>query len=252
MQFQTSSSGPGETHPSREFQTMISSSHLMLRRFTTAVVIGLAAGACVPPQGAPADVAARPDVAHDSLAARHLVDVRTFDSTFVIEARYATANNFTRAPLPGYLANRVFMRREAAAALARVQQRARADGYSLKLFDGYRPVRATLAMVDWTERVGRQDLIRDGYIAARSGHNLGLAIDLTLVTVPDGRELDMGTPYDTFSEAAHTANATGAIAANRARLVRYMGAEGFANYDKEWWHFSFQVPDPLRFDMVIC
>lgn len=209
------------------------------------------AGACMPHPATPAAVASQSDVAHDSLAARYLVDVSTLDSTFVIEARYATDDNFTGAPLPGYLANRVLMRREAAAALARAQRRARADGYSLKLFDGYRPVRATLAMVDWTERVGRQDLIRDGYIAARSGHNLGLAIDLTLVTSRDGRELEMGTPYDTFSEAAHTANASGTVAANRARLVQYLAAEGFTNYDKEWWHFSYRVPDPLRFDLVI-
>lgn len=208
--------------------------------------------ACVATQGA-AVTAASPafDVAHDSLAARYLVDVRELEPSIIVEARYATANNFTGAPLPGYEANRVLLRREAAAALARAQQRARADGYSLKVFDGYRPVRATLAMVDWTGRVGRQDLIRDGYIAARSRHNLGLAIDLTLVDARTSRELEMGTPYDVFSDAAHTANATGVAAANRARLVRYLAAEGFTNYDKEWWHFSYEVPDPLRFDVVI-
>lgn len=207
--------------------------------------------ACAPQRPAVAIYSAAPDIAHDSLAARYLVDVRDVDPSIVVEARYATSNNFTGAPLPGYEANRVLLRREAAAALARAQQRARADGYSLKVFDGYRPVRATLAMVDWTERTGRQDLIRDGYIAARSRHNLGLAIDLTLVDSRTGRELEMGTAYDTFSEAAHTANATGTAAANRARLVRYLGAEGFTNYDKEWWHFSYEVPDPLRFDAVI-
>lgn len=219
----------------------------------TALLLTLTAGsACVATQGAAVTTSASAaDVAHDSLAARYLIDVRELEPSILVEARYATANNFTGAPLPGYLANRVLMRREAAAALARAQKRALAEGYSLKLFDGYRPVRATLAMVDWTERTGRQDLIRDGYIAARSGHNLGLAIDLTLVTARDGRELEMGTPYDSFTEAAHTANATGVVAANRARLVRLLAAEGFSNYTKEWWHFSYQVPDPLRFDIVI-
>ncbi|MBA3889385.1 MAG: D-alanyl-D-alanine carboxypeptidase family protein [Gemmatimonadaceae bacterium] len=217
------------------------------------LIIALAAGgACVAQPGA-AVVAASPaaDIAPDSVAALHLMDVTRVEPSIVVEARYATANNFTGAPLPGYEANRVLMRREAAGALGRAQRRALAEGYSLKLFDGYRPVRATLAMVDWTERTGRQDLIRDGYIAARSGHNLGLAIDLTLVTTRDGRELAMGTPYDTFTEAAHTANASGAVAANRATLVRLLAAEGFTNYDKEWWHFSYKVPDPLRFDIVI-
>lgn len=221
-------------------------------RLGTLIIALAAAGGCVAHPGAavvPATPAA--DVAHDSLASRYLVDVREAEPTIVVEARYATANNFTGAPLPGYEANRVLLRREAAAALARAHRRALAEGYSLKVFDGYRPVRATLAMVDWTERTGRQDLIRDGYIAARSRHNLGLAIDVTLVGARDGRELEMGTPYDSFSEAAHTANASGVAAANRARLLRLLSAEGFTNYDKEWWHFSYEAPDPLRFDVVI-
>jgi D-alanyl-D-alanine dipeptidase len=207
-----------------------------------------ATSAAASPIGAPS---AAPDIAENEVASAMLVDVQRVDSTIRVEARYATPNNFTGAPLPGYEANRALLLREAAEALGRVQRRALAEGYSLKVFDGYRPVRATRAMVDWTERVGRQDLIRDGYIAARSRHNLGLAIDLTLVRDPDGGELAMGTPYDTFSEAAHTANATGEAARNRALLVQLMEAEGFTNYDQEWWHFSFPAPSALRFDLVI-
>ncbi len=180
-----------------------------------------------------------------------LTDVRTLDSAIVVELRYATSSNFTGAPLPGYLANRAFLRREAAAALARVQRDLRPKRLGLKIFDSYRPVRATLAMVDWTERVHRPDLLKDGYIASRSRHNLGLAIDLTLIDLATGKELEMGTPFDTFSAAAHTANATGEAAANRQQLKAAMEREGFVNYDQEWWHFSFDVPNPLRFDRVI-
>ena len=61
----------------------------------------------------------------------------------------------------------------------------------------------------------------------------------------------MVTPFYTFSAAAHTANAAGVVAANRARLTRAMEAEGFANYEREWWHFSYEVPHPVRFDVVI-
>ena len=190
-------------------------------------------------------------VAPDAVADTLLTDVRALDSTIVVDLRYATSNNFTGSPLPGYLANRAFLRREAAAALARVERGLRAEGLGIKVFDAYRPVRATLAMVDWTERVNRTDLLKDGYIASRSRHNLGLAIDLTLIDLATGRELDMGTPFDTFSSAAHTANASGQVAANRQRLKAAMEKEGFVNYDQEWWHFSFNVPDPLRFDRVI-
>jgi D-alanyl-D-alanine dipeptidase len=190
-------------------------------------------------------------VAPDSIARILLVDLRTLDSNLIIDARYATPNNFTGAPIPGYGSNRAMLRREAAAALVRVEQRLAPAGLTLRIFDGYRPVRATLAMVAWTERTHREDLLRDGYIASRSRHNLGLAIDLTLADRATGEPLEMGTPFDTFSADAHTANATGLAAANRARLNAAMSAEGFTNYDREWWHFTFQVPHELRFDLPI-
>ena len=193
------------------------------------------------------ETAVAPDAAADTL----LTEVRQLDSSIVVELRYATFNNFTGAPLPGYLANRAYLRREAAAALARVQRDLRSQGLGIKIFDAYRPVRATLAMMDWTECVHRPDLLKDGYIASRSRHNLGLAVDLTLIDNVTGKELEMGTPFDTFSAAAHTANASGEAAANRQKLKAAMEREGFVNYDQEWWHFSFTVPKPLRFDRPI-
>ena len=193
------------------------------------------------------ETAVAPDAAADTL----LAEVSRIDSSIVVDLRYATSNNFTGAPLPGYLANRAYLRREAAVALSRVQRDLRQQGLGIKIFDAYRPVRATLAMVDWTQRVNRPDLLTDGYIASRSRHNLGLAIDLTLIELATGRELEMGTPFDTFSAAAHTANASGEAAANRQKLKSAMEREGFVNYDQEWWHFSFAVPNPLRFDRPI-
>jgi len=227
-------------------------------RLLTLLAAAAALGACTParrPPAAPAPAntanTAELPVASDDAADRLLVDVRDVDSTIVVELRYATANNFTGRPLPGYEANRAFLRREAAYALARAQRRLAAEGLSLKVFDAYRPVRATLAMVEWAERASREDLLRDGYIASRSRHNLGAAVDLTLLERGSGAELEMGTPFDTFSAAAHTANATGEPARNRQRLKAALEAEGFTNYDKEWWHFSYPVTDPVRFDRVI-
>jgi D-alanyl-D-alanine dipeptidase len=188
-----------------------------------------------------------PNDAADSL----LVDVQTLDSTIRVDARYAGSNNFTGAPLPGYDAPRALLRREAARALTRVQDRLRKRGLSLLVYDGYRPVRATLAMVRWAERSGRRSLLNDGYIASRSRHNLGLAVDLTIVDPAAGAPLDMGTPFDAFSESAHTANAEGPVLTNRRILLRAMEAEGFRNYEKEWWHFSLDVPGALPFDQVI-
>ena len=228
------------------------------------IIVTLCGIACVPPSSPPQSaarvqtVATAPPVnteetavAPDAVADTLLADVRSYDSTIVVDLRYATSNNFTGAPLPGYEANRAYLRREAAAALARVQKDLNPRGLGLKIFDGYRPVRATLAMVDWTARVHRPDLLTDGYIASRSRHNLGLAVDLTLIELPSGRELEMGTPFDTFSAAAHTANASGLAGSNRQKLKSAMEAEGFANYDQEWWHYTFSVPNPLRFDRPI-
>lgn len=220
-------------------------------------VLSALVGCASPPAGtapvpaAPAVNTAETEVAPDAVADTLLTDVRSVDSTIAVEMRYATPNNFTGAPLPGYLANRAYLRREAATALVHVQRDLRARGLGIKIFDAYRPVRATLAMVDWTARANRSDLLKDGYIASRSRHNLGLAIDLTLIDLATGRELEMGTPFDTFSAAAHTANASGEVAANRQLLKSAMERAGFVNYDQEWWHFSFSAPNPLRFDRPV-
>jgi zinc D-Ala-D-Ala dipeptidase len=190
-------------------------------------------------------------IAPDAAAETLLVDIRARDSTIRVDPRYATSNNFTGKPLPGYEAPRSLLRREAAAALAKVQARLRSKGLGLLLYDGYRPVRATLAMVDWAKQSGREDLLRQEYIARRSRHNLGLAVDLTLADLDSGIELEMGTPFDTFAESARTANAEGQVFRNRQILVRAMEAEGFRNYDREWWHFSYPLEGALPFDKVI-
>jgi D-alanyl-D-alanine dipeptidase len=190
-------------------------------------------------------------IASDSAADSLLVDVQRVDSTMLVELRYATANNFTGAPLPGYQGNHAYLRDEAAIALAIANADLHREGYALKIFDAYRPVRASEAMVAWAQRTNRQDLLRDGYIAARSRHNLGVAVDVTLVELASGREVPMGTAFDTFSTASHTANARGGFAVNRKRLKTALERQGFVNYENEWWHFSYDVENPVRFDRVI-
>lgn len=186
--------------------------------------------------------------AFDSLFA----EVRSGDRTIQVEARYFGANNFTGAPLPGYDADRAFLRTEAVAALARVQARLKRRHLGLLIYDAYRPVRATEAMVAWAERAGRKvELVDGGYIASRSRHNLGTTVDLTLIDLRTRQPLEMGTEFDTFSEAAHTANASGTAAENRRILVEAMEAEGFQNYDQEWWHFTMRLPSEPRFDVPV-
>jgi D-alanyl-D-alanine dipeptidase len=168
-----------------------------------------AAGAPAAPPASPAGAAPRPaadlpPLADSATAATMLVDVRDADVSIRVDARYATPYNFTGAVLPGYEAPRALLHREAAAALGRVQAALRDSGLGLKVYDGYRPVRATAAMVAWARRVRREDLLTGGYIAERSRHNLGLAVDCTLVELASGRELRMGTAFDTFAPSSHT------------------------------------------------
>lgn len=211
------------------------------------LLIGVALFACTPVQ----EQDATREIGSDSLAHAVLIDITELDQTFQIYPSYATERNFTGEVLPGYEERRVMLRREAAVSLTRALDDLKSEGLGLRVFDGYRPVRATLAMVDWAEASGRVDLLDDGYIARRSKHNLGVAVDLTLIDLETGRELDMGTPYDTFTEEAHTMNATGEVLQRRLRLKEVLETVGFQNYDKEWWHYSYPVEGAVAFDMVI-
>lgn len=201
----------------------------------------------IPAASGPRPVASS-NAASDSL----LVDVRSVDSTIQVDLRYATSNNFTGAPLPGYEAPRALLRREVASALGRVQARLRTGGLGLRIFDAYRPVRATRAMVDWAERTGHRALLESGYIAERSRHNLGVAVDLTLVDLVTGTEVPMGGPaFDSFTATADTANATGQGLRYRQILVQTMASEGFSPYEQAWWHFNYPLQGAVPLDRVI-
>lgn len=167
------------------------------------------------------------------------VDLSVHIPNIALDIRYHTANNFTEAPLPGYGVPGAWLRQVPGDALARVQEALAKKGYGLKVFDAYRPLRGTLGMVAWAKRTNQVHLLDDGYVSRRSGHNRGNTIDLTVIDRATGQELDMGTPWDTLSEASHTMNATGKALENRLLLKTTMREHGFVNYWKEWWHFVF-------------
>ena len=187
------------------------------------------------------------NAAPDSL----LIDVRSSDPTIQTDLRYATANNFTGAPLPGYEAPRALLRPEAAAALSRVQARLRGKGLGLRVLDAYRPVRASRAMVDWAERTGNRSLIEKGYIPERSRHNLGASVDVTLVDLATGTEVILTTAFDNFTGTADTANATAQALRYRKFLVQAMESEGFSPFGRTWWHFNYPAEGAVPLDRVI-
>lgn len=200
-----------------------------------AAVLVLISGGCASPRAAG-------DACPASLPA--LVDLRSLDPSPLLEVRYAGEDNFTGTRLAGYEQARALLTPEAAAALERVARRLALEGLGLKVWDAYRPRRASQHMVEWAERTDNRWVIEEGYVAPESGHNCGATIDLTLVRIDTGEELDMGTAYDEFTPAAHTANATGEVLANRMALMRAMEAEGWENYPLEWWHFSLPGDRP--------
>jgi D-alanyl-D-alanine dipeptidase len=220
------------------------------------------------------------------------VRLRDVDATIVQDIRYATPANFTQARVPGYQAGECFLLREAAEALKLVQDDLRPRGFSLKVYDCYRPIRAVKTFLHWVRkkpavpgesrywpRVPRGDLLRLGYISAKSIHSTGVAIDLTLVALPpaqvapydakaayaacnaaaEAREpdnsLDMGTGFDCFDLMSHTASSeiNAAQQENRRVLVNVMSAQNFKNYEREWWHFTYvRLPKlPKAQDFVI-
>ncbi|MDQ3949350.1 MAG: hypothetical protein M3282_03305 [Gemmatimonadota bacterium] len=186
-----------------------------------------------------------------ALARAGLVDVRTYAPSILVDVRYATANNFTGRPLPGYCRPWAFLKQTAARRLARVQRRLERAGLSLKVLDAYRPARASRAMVHWARRTGNAWVLARGYVARRSNHARGTTIDLTLVRRRSGRELDMGTAFDAFTPRSATLSARGAVRRRRLGLRRAMEGEGFRNYAREWWHYDFEPRGSHRLDVPL-
>ncbi|MCK7612421.1 M15 family metallopeptidase [Roseibium sediminicola] len=195
------------------------------------------------------------------------------------DMRYATRRNFMRKRLPGYGAGECILTEAAAKALGKVQSAAVRQNYTLVVFDCYRPQSAVDAMVAWVSRghetdpdyypsVARSDLIRQGYIGAKSSHARGSTVDVALDLLSgeqagalhvcsrrDRGTLDFGTPFDCFDPASKTAsNAVPETAQHHRRtLLDLMRQGGFKNYSGEWWHFTLQgEPFPTRsFDFAI-
>jgi D-alanyl-D-alanine dipeptidase len=164
-----------------------------------------------------------------------LVDVHTYAPGIRVELDYRTSHNLTGHRLPGYCRDVALLLDPAARDLARAQRYLRRRGYGLLILDAYRPARASRALVRWARRSGHPELVGT-YIATRSRHNTGSAVDLTLVR--DGRRLRMGTGYDDLSSRANTLNASGRALRNRLRLKSAMERFGFTNYWREWWHYE--------------
>ena len=173
----------------------------------------------------------------------------------VQEIRYYSTYNFIGERIDGYEEPCALLTKEAARALKAASNELIVQGYRLKVFDAYRPACAVRHFVLWGiedqdvrmkpyfyPTLEKQALFSRGYIAKQSSHSRGSAVDLTLLDMATGREADMGSPFDLFSEVSHPdyTGVTPEQYANRMTLRRAMLRCGFAPLDCEWWHFCLK------------
>ncbi|MGW3339499.1 M15 family metallopeptidase [Streptomyces sp. NPDC001009] len=215
-------------------------------------------------------------------APKDFVALSAVDPTIIQEMRYFTPHNFVGERIDGYQQPVCLLTRPAAEALHQAQRRLLRHGYSLKVYDCYRPQRAVDHFVRWAEdlddetmkaefypEVDKTRLFADGYIAEKSGHSRGSTMDLTVVELParptrpyvpgqplvschapksrrfPDNSLDMGTGFDCFDPLAHTLDprVQGVQRANRLLLKNTLEHLGFVNLAEEWWHYTYK-PEP--------
>ena len=168
------------------------------------------------------------------ISQKDIIDILSIDSTFVLDIRYATENNFTKKIL--YPTAKAKLRREAAESLASVQKELRMKNLRLKIYDGYRPL-----AIQWKlwEIVPNEDFVANPKKGSK--HNRGAAVDLTIIDSL-GNELEMPTGYDDFTEKASQEymNLSENALKNRALLKDVMTRHGFQPIKSEWWHYDFR------------
>jgi zinc D-Ala-D-Ala dipeptidase len=210
-------------------------------------------------------------------APREFVALRDVAPSILQEMRYRTPHNFVGDRIDGYRQSMCIVTRDTAKALRAAQHAVLRKGYSLKMYDCYRPQRAVDHFVAWAKdlddermkgefypRVEKNRLFEDGYIAEKSGHSRGSTVDLTLVRLPamptrpyrpgeplfscfapkdvrfPDNSIDMGTGYDCFDTLSHTLDPRikGEQRANRMLLKNTLEKAGFTNLPEEWWHYT--------------
>ena len=184
-----------------------------------------------------------------------------------VDLKYCGNDNFVGRPINGYTTgSRAILRRDTAEKLALAQQALANQGLALKVWDAYRPHRAMKDFLAWSRtpdeckknefypHITKQEIYAHKYISRKSNHSCGLAVDVTLIRLENGEELDMGGRHDLLDESSATrySGLTPEQQENRLLLVRTMAEVGLYNYRKEWWHYSQKrEPDCERYDFPL-
>lgn len=197
----------------------------------------------------------RTDYKTETMDPSGFVLLADFVPSIIQEIRYYSTYNFIGERIDGYEEPCALLTKEAARALKTVANELIVQGYRLKVFDAYRPACAVKHFVLWGIEdedirmkscfypdLQKQELFARGYIAKQSSHSRGSAVDLTLLDMKTGKEVDMGGPFDLFSEVSHPAyqGITEEQYENRMILQKVMVRNGFQPIGCEWWHFSLK------------
>jgi D-alanyl-D-alanine dipeptidase len=175
---------------------------------------------------------------------KQMINVKKYIPSIVLDLKYATTDNFMKTRLYPPIKT-TYLRKEAADALKKMQKELNTQGLGLKIFDAYRPYSVTEKM--W-------EPVQDDRYAADpkkgSGHNRGIAVDLTIINLKTKKELNMGTGFDNFSDTAHTdfINLPQQVLQNRMLLKTTMEKYGFKVLDTEWWHFY--LPNSKEYELL--
>ncbi|HWV71635.1 MAG TPA: M15 family metallopeptidase [Pseudosphingobacterium sp.] len=174
------------------------------------------------------------------------------------DIRYAGKHNFIGKPINGYKKSIAMLSAPAADSLKKVQNYLKTRGYRIKIFDAYRPQRAVNHFIKWAKatddtlmkrefypQIDKKDLFKLGYIAAKSGHTRGSTVDLTIVDIATGKEVDMGSPFDFFGNISHHGSheINAEQESHRLILKEAMLRFGFKPLPEEWWHYTL-VDEP--------
>ena len=195
------------------------------------------------------------------------VYLKDIDDSIVVNLKYYSSENFTGQFVEGYHSNNAILTKESALALSKAQDDFNKLGYSLILYDAYRPQRAVNFFVQWSKNLNdtinkriyypnikKSELFEFGYIAYKSGHSRGSTVDVSLIEISTNKLLDMGTIFDYFGIESHTFfdDISEKQKSNRLILYEIMSNNGFKNYSKEWWHFTLKnEPYQKYFDFLI-
>ena len=178
-------------------------------------------------------------------SSKKMVELKLVIPGIVYDLRYATTNDFMRRLMYPAKTRFTFLRVDAVKALKQVQLKLNEMGLGLKIFDAYRPYAVTEKF--W-------ELVHDERYVANpangSGHNRGTSLDLTIIYLENGQELNMGTGFDNFTDTAHHSftNFPESILQNRMLLKSLMEQNGFKALETEWWHYS--LPNSKQYELL--